>query len=167
MCTMIKSLACVLFVALIVDFISAQGTPRVRPAAYVEPRWYSRLELEDETGLLKRCRKRTRSDAPPKDGDRCARTPKMCYFGTQDCDGVGAHPEVKCVCSGGRDGTMKWQCEEEVSCPAYPGPTSQGCPPMGGLVNGESSSCPDTIPDGDHELCEGIGSSCTYAFGQR
>lgn len=133
----IHYLVVVLFAGL-VDNISAQRAP-----PYVEPLWYPRMEAEDETGLLHRCMRRTRKDSPPKDGDPCARRPKMCYFGTQDCDGVGAHPEIMCVCDG-RDGTMKWLCEESVSCPparetGCPAPCQEGDPR-------NSVFCPDEEP---------------------
>lgn len=134
----IQPITFVLFAGL-VKFISARRAP-----PYVEPLWYSRMETKDDTGLLKRCKRRTRNGTPPKHGNPCARRPKICYFGTQDCDGLGAHPEKMCVCDG-RDGTMTWRCEEEVACPPFPDPEKTGCPAPAGekIDHGNADVCPD------------------------
>lgn len=133
----IKLITFVIFVGL-VNSISARRAP-----PYVEPLWYSRMETEDDTGLLKRCKRRTRNDIPPKHGNPCARRPKICYFGTQDCDGVGAHPEKMCVCDG-RHGTMMWRCEEEIACPPFPDPSKTGCPAPGEeFDHSNADACPD------------------------
>lgn len=77
-------------------------------AQYVPPPWWTRISNEDTTGQLRRCFKRT---VPPVDGSRCSRNPKLCYFDTQQCAGVGPHPVTKCTC----DGNI-WNCAPE-SCP--------------------------------------------------
>lgn len=100
---------------------------------YVEPLWFQRIAEEDESGLLKRCFKK---DVPPNNGDRCARRAKVCYFDTQDCDGMGAHPVTKCYCDG-RNGSQTWSCEPEACPGVYPDPTRTGCAP---IVN--DPSCP-------------------------
>jgi hypothetical protein len=63
---------------------------------YQEPLWWSRLwAIQDTTSNLAeplhRCQKRT---SPPPVGSSC-RFDKTCYFGTQDCNGYGAHPQTR------------------------------------------------------------------------
>lgn len=120
--------------------------PLVDANSYVEPLWYTRMEAEDDTGLLQRCRKRTRKLSPPQSGAPCARRPKLCYFGLQDCDGVGAHPELSCVCDG-KDGTQTWQCEPST-CPVYPDPARTRCPADGSQIidHGNDPACPLEMP---------------------
>eukprot|EP00545_Synedropsis_sp_CCMP1620_P005513 CAMPEP_0119016150 /NCGR_PEP_ID=MMETSP1176-20130426/11842_1 /TAXON_ID=265551 /ORGANISM="Synedropsis recta cf, Strain CCMP1620" /LENGTH=243 /DNA_ID=CAMNT_0006969483 /DNA_START=29 /DNA_END=760 /DNA_ORIENTATION=+ len=79
-------------------------------AQYVEPDWWERISSEDTTGRLKRCWKKTAAGVLPADGVQCARTPKICYFGTQECGELSAHPTTKCSCD------TKWDCEPEA-CP--------------------------------------------------
>lgn len=107
-------------------------------ATYIEPLWFERIAEEDTSGLLKRCFKKS---VPPMNGSRCSRKAKVCYFDTQDCDGVGAHPVTKCSCDG-KAGTQKWDCEPEV-CPIYPDPAKTNCGP---IVN--DPTCPDIPPSG-------------------
>jgi hypothetical protein len=89
---------------------------------YKEPLWWPRFwALQGNVDLaepLQRCRKRT---SPPPVGTPC-RFAKACYFGIQDCNGYGAHPETRCVCSAFTD---TWLCIKE-ECPVYP-PPSTGC----------------------------------------
>lgn len=131
-------------------------------AQYVRPLWYDRLEEEDDSGLLKRCFKR--QGVPPQQGRRCARRPKLCYFGTQDCDGVGAHPETRCFCDG-HAGSRTWNCTIET-CPVLDS-TNTGCPEPGQPIDhGNSDSCPDNSPisGGETDSCTSAndGVSCTY-----
>lgn len=119
-----------------------------------EPLWYSRIEAEDTTGILKRCEKRK---ATPVNGSTCGRRPKLCYFDTLDCDGVGAHPATKCFCDG-KKGTRTWKCETE-SCPVYPDPTKTGCGPV---VN--DPSCPVSAPGAG--TCSGADNTEECNYGQ-
>lgn len=126
--------ALVLFAEL-VNSTGAQEAPW-----YVEPLWYARIEAEDETGLLMRCIEEE-LNGPPKHGDLCTSAPAVCYFGTQDCDGVGAHPEIMCVCDGGG----MWQCDEEkMACPPFPDPARTGCAAPGEKIDhGNAAVCPE------------------------
>lgn len=92
-------------------------TPTTTRDATGELLWWKRL-MENFAGTrLKRCFKR--NDTPPTEGVRCARRPKTCFFGTQDCpNGVGPHPVTRCFCSG-RDGEQVWRCGE-AACPDLP-----------------------------------------------
>lgn len=118
-----------------------------------EPAWFNRVAAEDTTGVLKRCSKRT---VPPVNGSICSRKPKLCYFDTQDCYGVGAHPATKCFCDG-KEGSQTWNCETEV-CPVFPDPTKTGCGPV---VN--DPTCPATGASG---TCSAIDNPVTCYYGQ-
>lgn len=134
---------------------------------YVEPLWYSRIEAEDETGLLSRCLE-WHNSRPPKHGALCTSEPAVCYFGTQDCDGVGAHPEIMCVCDGQQqDGTMgRWQCDEErMACPLFPDPTRTGCAAPGEEIDhGNAAVCLEEDQGnfnlGNLQGCEFVEGTC-------
>eukprot|EP00545_Synedropsis_sp_CCMP1620_P012301 CAMPEP_0119012356 /NCGR_PEP_ID=MMETSP1176-20130426/6482_1 /TAXON_ID=265551 /ORGANISM="Synedropsis recta cf, Strain CCMP1620" /LENGTH=164 /DNA_ID=CAMNT_0006965293 /DNA_START=120 /DNA_END=614 /DNA_ORIENTATION=+ len=109
------------------------------------PDWYDRMQQEDETGMLKKCSKRTRQGKLPEIGQKCAKKPKMCYFGTQDCLGVGAHPGNKCFCDGNT-----WNCEF-TTCPPV-------LPPV--VV---ADVCPSENPSGENNLfCSIVDMECSY-----
>ena len=85
-----------------------------------EPLWWDRISTEFDGGYLETC---VSESEAPVDGTRCPNIlPETCFFGTQDCDGVGAHPETKCFCDG-ETGSQEWKCEEET-CPAFPPPSA-------------------------------------------
>lgn len=116
-------------------------------SSYETPLWYARVENDDTTGLLRKCMRR---QDPPTTGDHCGHDEKICFFETQDCDGVGAHPMQRCYCDG-LHGSQQWQCEEE-QCPIYPDPAKTGCAPEGEEIDhGNDSSCPSESPLGAGE----------------
>jgi hypothetical protein len=121
-----------------------------------EPLWWNRISTESDSVNLETCA--SESEAPIN-GTSCPNIPETCFFGTQDCDGVGAHPETKCVCDD-EAGSQEWKCEEET-CPAFP-PPSSGCPVGGGDIDHENDpSCPMEIP-GVPSLCIQPGLKCSY-----
>jgi hypothetical protein len=106
-----------------------------------EPLWWSRISSGFNGVNLARCEQK--SD-PPVTGSKCPKVPKTCFFGTQDCDGYGAHPTSRCFCDGSA-GSRSWKCIEE-KCPVFP-PPSSGCT-ADGRANHSSSDplCPDLGP---------------------
>lgn len=111
---------------------------------YETPLWYARMENEDTTGLLRKCMRR---QTAPTNGEHCGNDEKLCYFETQDCDGVGAHPLKRCYCDG-VTGSRQWQCEDE-QCPIFPDPARTGCAPEGELIDhGNDPLCPTDSPLG-------------------
>ena len=107
-----------------------------------EPLWWDRISTEFDGINLQKCTKKSEA---PDNGSRCSRA-KTCFFGTQDCDGIGAHPETKCFCDG-KDGSRTWQCKVET-CPAY-SHSSTSCPADGGDIDhGNDSSCPIEVQYG-------------------
>ena len=81
-----------------------------------EPPWFPRISASFVGGNLQRCSKRSEA---PKNGSKCSPTAKTCFFGNQDCPGVGPHPVTKCVCS-----SQKWMCQAEPCPPPTSPPTS-------------------------------------------
>ena len=73
--------------------------------------WWKRIKESSPEKDLKECAKRK---GTPKTGDKCGRDTKTCFFGTQDCPSVGAHPTTKCKCNGK---SRTWTCVDEA-CPA-------------------------------------------------
>lgn len=126
-----------------------------------EPAWYHRIEEEDTTGLLKKCSRKT---VAPADQSRCGPRKKICYFGTQDCDGVGAHPETACYCDGANPGTRTWMCDDE-SCPAFPDKEKTRCPPNGEEIDhNNDSTCPVDPPGGGVCTAAQEGVTCSYGI---
>jgi len=105
------------------------------------PLWWSRIASTFDGVNLARCEQKI---DPPANGAKCPKVPKTCFFGTQDCDGYGAHPKVMCFCDGSA-GSRTWKCSEE-KCPVFP-PPSSGCT-ADGLVDHSSndSLCPELGP---------------------
>lgn len=94
---------------------------------YQEPPWWSVINAEFTGVNLKRCFKR---EFPPTVGDLCATSAKTCFFGNQDCPGVGPYPQTKCFCDGnGSPGN--WSCTSEPCPGGYPSlpPTPSYTPP--------------------------------------
>ena len=88
----------------------------------LEPLWFQRISASFVGANLKRCSKRS---TVPENGAKCSsRKHKTCFFGNQACDGVGPHPETKCVCS-----SKTWKCEAET------------CPPLPVVTDGPSNGC--------------------------
>ena len=79
------------------------------------------------------------------------------FYGTQDCDGVGAHPQTECSCNT----DQIWQCEA-VPCPPFP-PASSGCPVGDGDIDhgNDPTICPDDPPIGIELSCT-ASISCSY-----
>lgn len=75
---------------------------------------------------LARCIKRDgtiKPVGPPPDGQRCARRPKVCYFGDQQCGPTIMYPAFRCLCN-----ERVWQCGP-ASCPPQPNtPTLEPTP---------------------------------------
>lgn len=82
-------------------------------ALYQEQPWYDVLQDTFEGENLKRCFKR---QFPPTEGAVCAKTPKTCFFGSQDCGAAGSSPEVGCHCNGTFTDKGRWSCVA-VICP--------------------------------------------------
>lgn len=89
-------------------------------AQYVEPDWWPRIASEDTTGTLRRCARKVAAGVLPVDGSACSLNPKICFFDTQQCTGVGPHPVTKCDCD-----NAIWDCDPEP-CPP---------PPVGGCAS--------------------------------
>ena len=122
---------------------------------HAEPLWWDRISTEFDSVNLETCA--SESEAPVN-GASCLNMPETCFFGTQDCDGVGAHPETKCVCDD-EDGSQEWKCEEET-CPAFPPPFA-GCPVGGGGIDHENDPlCPEF--HSYTTLCAQIDLVCHY-----
>ena len=134
-------------------FQSVSGT-------YVEPLWWPRISSTLKGVNLARCEKKTK---PPTNGSKCSKDPKTCYFGTQDCDGYGAHPQTMCICDG-KSGSQTWKCTEE-KCPVFP-PPSSGCTADGQVdLSGNDPLCPISSPvsDGTTTCVAGLfGKRCSY-----
>ena len=116
------------------------------------PLWWDRITKEfdkvDDAVFLQTC------STAPSDGQGCTSEKlKVDFFGTQDCDGVGAHPQTQCSCDIGI--TKTWQCVD-VSCPPFPPPSSD-CPI-------KESSCPDDQPSFGDDTCA-IDSSVSCSYG--
>jgi hypothetical protein len=76
--------------------------------------WFDVVK-ENYTGdmRLKKCTKRQDGRRPaPKDGDKCSKKPKACFFGNQACGGL-PYPDTLCECV-----NKKWSCDEALACPA-------------------------------------------------
>ena len=126
-----------------------------------EPTWFKRISATFDGVNLQKCSKKSKA---PKNNANCSKKPKTCYFGNQDCLGVGPHPETKCVCS-----AKTWKCETET-CPAF---TQPDLPPNGCTADGvaDLSSndplCPVNGPlDGGDSSAGCVpalyGKSCAY-----
>ena len=104
-----------------------------------EPLWWDRISTEFDGINLQKCNKQSEA---PDNGSRCSKKPTTCFFGTQDCDGIGAHPRTKCFCDGNQ-----WQCKVET-CPASSHSSMHtSCPAGGGDIDhGNDSSCPIEVP---------------------
>lgn len=85
---------------LVVSLAVVQGQP--------EPPWFKRISATFDGVNLQKCSKKPKA---PQNNDPCSKKPKTCFFGNQDCPGVGPHPETKCVCT-----SKTWKCEAET-CP--------------------------------------------------
>ncbi|KAI2489654.1 hypothetical protein MHU86_24926 [Fragilaria crotonensis] len=138
---------------LALSFAVVQGEP--------EPPWFQRISATFDGVNLQKCSRRPKA---PENNTRCSKIPKTCFFGNQDCPGVGPHPVTKCACS-----SRIWKCEAET-CPvvkandALPnGCTADGvadlssndplCPVAGPLDGGDpSSGCVPAL----------YGKSCAY-----
>ena len=122
------------------------------------PLWWDRITKEfdevDDGVFLQTC------STGPSDGQECTSEKlKVDFFGTQDCDGVGAHPQTQCSCDIGIAQT--WQCVD-VSCPPFP-PPSSGCPVGGGdTVIMNDPTCPDDFPSFDDTCPDDSSVSCSY-----
>lgn len=126
------------------DQIYLRGGDRRELFEYEAPLWYARMEDEDTTGTLRRCMRRENT---PANGEHCGASEKLCFFETQDCDGVGAHPLKRCHCDG-EDGNQQWSCTDE-QCPIYPDPARTGCAPEDEEVDhGNDPLCPNDSPLG-------------------
>ena len=75
--------------------------------------WWERIKKTYPNEDLKPCARRQRA---PTTGDKCAKKAKTCFFETQECPSVGAHPMTKCTCDGKRPNNGKWTCVPEP-CP--------------------------------------------------
>lgn len=75
--------------------------------------WWERLKESNSDMNLKQCARR---QGVPLTGEKCAKKPKTCFFGTQDCPSIGPHPTFKCTCDGKKPYNGKWTCIPE-SCP--------------------------------------------------
>ena len=77
------------------------------------PEWFGRIKdsYSDPGTQLKKCSKLT---VAPTHGAKCGRKRKTCFFGTQQCSGVGAHPVTKCSCIGEINKKGEWACDDEV-----------------------------------------------------
>lgn len=135
------------------ELLSVTGTS-------VEPLWRPRISSMFKGVNLKRCEKKT---SPPKNGSKCSKESKTCFFGTQDCDGYGAHPQTMCYCDG-KSGSQTWNCTVE-KCPVFP-PPSSGCTADGKAdLSGNDPLCPISSPlsDGAATCVQGLfGKQCSY-----
>jgi hypothetical protein len=124
----------------------------------LESLWWSRIVSEFEGIRLATCEKKTN---PPTSGSKCSKKPKTCFFGTQDCDGYGAHPQTLCHCDGAV-GSQTWNCTEE-KCPLFP-PPSSGCTADGQTdLSNNDPLCPISSP-----LSGGASGTCVAGlFGKR
>ena len=77
------------------------------------PEWFERIKdsFSEPGTQLKKCGRRR---VAPNDGRGCGRKRKTCFFGTQQCSGVGAHPVTKCSCIGEINEKGEWACDDEV-----------------------------------------------------
>ena len=129
-------------------------------AVITPPLWWDRIttEIDDavfhDAVFLQTCFAAQDNDAPCT-SDKL----KVDFHGTQDCDGVGAHPQIKCSCGDSTDTTdQTWHCEA-VPCP----PVSTGCPAGGGdLVIDNDPSCPANVESASGD-CSDDSVSCRYA----
>ena len=125
-----------------------------------EPRWWSRISSTFKGVNLKKCEKKSN---PPTNGSKCSKDSKTCFFGTQDCDGYGAHPQTMCYCDG-KSGSQTWNCTVE-KCPVFP-PPSSGCTADGKAdLSGNDPLCPISSPlsDGATTCVAGLfGKRCSY-----
>lgn len=99
-------------------FQALTTTCSVALTQYEEPLWWPVIEATfDGEFNLQRCRKRTAMNnnqkrmGPPSNGERCARRPKTCFFGLQNCSNGVSYPETTCICN-----FRTWQCDP-VQCP--------------------------------------------------
>ena len=105
-----------------------------------EPPWFQRISASFVGVNLQKCIKRSKA---PANGTKCSRKAKTCYFGNQDCAGVGPHPLTKCVCS-----SQTWKCEAET-CPSVitPDVSANGCTADGKAdLSSNDPLCPSTGP---------------------
>ena len=103
---------------------------------YEPPPWWDRLQEQDTSGFLRTCQRWVRRGLVPRSSRPCGVRPKLCYFDTQECPGVGPHPVTRCECvrvnANYRYGTRRarhahrWSCRRET-CPVKELPPDGSC----------------------------------------
>ena len=86
---------------------SKRRLPTIKP-----PAWWKRIRSSYQGKDLRLCKRTT---APPT-GSPCGRERRTCFFGTQTCSSVGAHPTKKCRCNGLANKAGTWNCTK-YACP--------------------------------------------------
>lgn len=119
-------------------------------AQHAEPTWWPLIERTFDGVNLQRCQKRngiTKPLEPPANGERCARKPKTCFFGGQECNNGVVYPDTRCFCN-----NQIWQCEPEL-CPGGGGgdpiEPHPDAPPSGAPTPANSCQKPSALAELD------------------
>jgi hypothetical protein len=100
--------------------VDSNGKPFCQPLPGNNlPPWWDNVNKYLNVTSISRCN--LRGDVPPKEGERCARKEKTCFFSSQQCDGIGVFPKIRCDCV-----NQKWTCNNNVTCPQLPSGGSAG-----------------------------------------
>lgn len=75
-----------------------------------EPLWWNLIQQKFTGVGLQRCK--GFGNVPPANGTKCSKKPKTCFFGDQECQGIGPFPRRRCKCRGGT-----WKCDKDLVCP--------------------------------------------------
>jgi Potato inhibitor I family len=91
--------------------VDSNGKPSCQPLpGNTLPPWWDAVNKNLKGTVVSRCN--LRGDSPPKEGEKCARKNKTCFFSSQLCDGTGVFPRIRCDCAG-----QKWTCNNNITCP--------------------------------------------------
>jgi Potato inhibitor I family len=113
--------------------VSPDGKPfcQALPGNGVSPPWWDKVNTYVKETTIRRCNQR--GDVPPKEGERCAKKSKTCFFSSQMCTGIGVFPKIRCDCV-----NQKWTCNNNLTCPKVSSGGSTGPWPECLGMNGDA-----------------------------